>query len=114
MTLTYTDVKKQQQRMQRIAFATTDYNAAKKAFFENKTVNTANDLITTAGNLIKLQKMHNMSIQDNASIQTRIDTAKAFLKQAETEATTKSVKATEAAIQKAGRRNTAKLMGVAK
>lgn len=107
--LTYSDIHKRQQRMHRIAFATTDYNAAKNEFFNDRTAKSAEALIHTAGNLIKLQKMHDMSIQSNESIQTRIDTAKAYLKttKATKEATAKA--ASEDYIKKAGKRNTQKL-----
>ena len=103
----YTEARKKQQRLQRIAFATTDYNIAKNEFFNDKTDKSANTLIEVAGNLIKLQKMHNMSIQDNASIQARIDTAKVYLKSAEPELKEKSL--SEALIKKAGKLNTQKL-----
>jgi len=104
---TYADVQKKQKRMQRIAYATTDYNTAKNAFFQEKTPKTASDLIEVAGNLIKLQKMHDMSIQDNASIQARIDTAKVYLKSAKPELMKNKV--SEEAIKKAGKLNTQKL-----
>ena len=99
---TYSEIKKKQKRLQRIAFATTDYNVAKNEFFNDKTEKSANALIKVAGNLIKLQKMHNMSIQDNASIQARIDTAKVYLKSAEPNHSEKNV--SEAAIKKVGKR----------
>ena len=104
---TYSETKKKQKRLQRIAFATTDYNVAKNEFFNDKTEKSANALIEVAGNLIKLQKMHNMSIQDNASIQARIDTAKVYLKSAEPELMKNEV--SEAFIKKAGKLNTQKL-----
>ena len=104
---TYSDVRKKQQRLQRIAFATTDYNVAKNEFFNDKTEKSAKTLIEVAGNLIKLQKMHNMSIQDNQSIQARIDTAKVYLKSVEPELMSKKV--SEEFIKKAGKLNTQKL-----
>ena len=109
---TYADIHKRQQRMQRIAYATTDYNTAKNEFFNNKSVKSAEALIHIAGNLIKLQKMHDMSIQSNASVQARIDTAKVFLNttNAKNEATAKA--ASEDFIKKVGKRNTQRLMKV--
>ena len=103
----YTEARKKQQRLQRIAFATTDYNVAKNEFFSDKTDKSAKNLIEVAGNLIKLQKMHNMKIQDNHAIQARIDTAKVYLKKTKPALNEKNI--SDAAIKKAGKRNTEKL-----
>lgn len=107
--MTPMDVKKRQKRLQTIAFATTDYNEAKNEFFNDKTPTSAQNLITKAGQVIKLQKMHDLSIQDNHLIQARIDTAKEFLKSYSDDTVTKQYTASEAAIKKVGKLNTQRL-----
>ena len=69
------EAQKTRKRMQAIAEATTEFNAAKVGYRNEMTVTKANDLVEKANYLLRLQKTYGKSIQPNEQVQLVMDYA---------------------------------------
>lgn len=74
------EAQKTRKRMQAIAEATTDFNAAKVGYRSEMTVTKANDLVEKTNYLLRLQKTYGKTIQPNEQVQLVMDYALEDLK----------------------------------